>query len=171
MKFLRSLLVVAAVAAVASACNQQAPTKAEEAPTAALVPEGFEPCNTISFADVERVIGTRPTISANDVTGALSPGWATCTYSRKDGSPGPTMTVRVLQLPSGPQAARRHEEITADLPGVEAVANDADGALVWAGRSSLTVQYHRGWWLTRRTVEGATDAQTRQRLLDAPRWP
>jgi hypothetical protein len=79
--------------------------------------------------------------------------------------------VRIAKLPSGPQAANRQREIVGGIAGAAAAPNDPDNAYVWTEGDTIYLQYARGWWLTRRTLEGATDAQARARLIAAPRWP
>lgn len=178
MKFAgRSIVSALALSVLLMACGQGG-EKGEAPPTAPVaeappppVPADFEPCNTITFDDVEAVIGTRPTISADDRTGTASPGWATCTYARRDASAGATLTVRIAKFESSADAATRHRAIVGGVTGAEAVANDADDAYVWVEGDTLFLQYQKGWWLTRRAVQGATDAQARARLLAAPRWP
>ena len=172
---MRLVGIIAAIvlSGLVSACGQQGDQSS--APVAAApagpTPADFEPCNTVTFADVELVIGARPTISVDDRTGQVSPGWSICQLARRDASAGPTYAVRIAKFPSSAAAASRHSEIANGLANAETIADDPDRAVVWVEGNTLNLQYQKGWWLTRRTIEGQTDAQARARLLATPRWP
>ena len=173
MRFV-GIITALAVSGALAACGQP-PADQAATPEAVVVagptPADFEPCNTVTFADIEQVIGTRPTISVDDRTGQVSPGWSICNFARRDGSAGPTYAVRIAKFPSSAAAASRHSEIANGLANAQPIAGDPDGAVVWVEGDTLNIQYQKGWWLTRRTIEGQTDAQARTRLLATVRWP
>jgi hypothetical protein len=151
-----------------AATSEQAEAPAAVAPP---VPAGFEPCNTVRFDEVQRIIGVRPRITTNDATGSASEGWATCAFARSDDTPGATYTVRIAKFDSSDAARQRQTEIVGGLTGATALPNDPDRAYVWSDGNSLHLQYQRGWWLQRRTVEGDTSPAARAALIAAPRWP
>jgi hypothetical protein len=171
----RSFWCVAILSVALAACGQEgqkqasAPAPAETA--APPVPADFNPCNTMTFAQVEAIIGTTPTISNRDITGAASPGWATCTFGRADRSTGAMLTVRVARFENSANAGRRHMDMVGGLSNAQSIIGDANNATVWVDGNNIHLEYQRGWWIVRRTVEGQTDAATRERLLAAPRWP
>jgi hypothetical protein len=168
------IITALALVGTLAACGQQQGDKAatpEAVVAAGPTPADFEPCNTVTFDAIEAVIGSRPTISVDDRTGQVSPGWSICNFARRDGSPGPTYAVRIAKFDSSAAAASRHTEIVNGLAGAQPISGDADGAVVWVEGNVLNLQYQKGWWLTRRSIEGATDAAARARLLATPRWP
>ena len=172
----RSVLCVALLSATVAACGggeekgQQPPPGPAET-VAAPVPADFNPCHTMTFEQVQAVIGTPTTISNRDNTGTMSPGWATCTFGRADQSTGPVMTVRVARFENSATAARRHQDIVGGLANAQSISGDANNAAIWSDGNNTHLQYQSGWWVVRRTIEGQADDAARERLLAAPRWP